>query len=144
MTTSTASAVFQIDIAAPPEAVWRAITDPELTARYYYGGSFEADLRAGCPYRFVNHTEGDRVDIDGEILEVEPGRRLVMSQHFLWEPELRAEPSTKITWELLPIPTGTRLRVIHDLRDRAPMAAKAADGGMTIILDGLKATTEAL
>jgi uncharacterized protein YndB with AHSA1/START domain len=38
-------------IRATPEAIWDAITKPEWTGRYGYGGRAEYDLRPGGAYR---------------------------------------------------------------------------------------------
>jgi Activator of Hsp90 ATPase homolog 1-like protein len=45
--------VYQIDIAATPEEVWRAITDSEWTKRYFHLTSFVAPPVAGAAYRTV-------------------------------------------------------------------------------------------
>ena len=37
--------VYRVYIKATPQAIWDAITDPEWTDRYGYGGIVEADLR---------------------------------------------------------------------------------------------------
>jgi uncharacterized protein YndB with AHSA1/START domain len=43
MTTATAQAtqVYQVFIRATPEAIWDAITRPEFTQQYFYGGRIE-------------------------------------------------------------------------------------------------------
>ena len=43
--------VFRIFIKATPQAVWDAITQPEWTDRYGYGGRAEYQLRPGGTYR---------------------------------------------------------------------------------------------
>ena len=56
MTTSTGTAVttqvYRVYIKATPQAIWDAITKPEWTERYGYGGRSEYDdLRPGGAYR---------------------------------------------------------------------------------------------
>lgn len=34
----------EIDVAAPPAAVWKALTDPELIKRYFLGTTVEFEL----------------------------------------------------------------------------------------------------
>ena len=56
MTTTTADStvttqVHRVYIKATPEAIWDAITKPEWTERYGYGGRGEFDLRPGGTYR---------------------------------------------------------------------------------------------
>src|SRR5687768_1300976 len=43
-TDSKPKLVYQIIIKAPQERVWEAITKPEFTSRYYYGGTLKTDL----------------------------------------------------------------------------------------------------
>ena len=43
--------VYRVYIRATPEAIWTAITDPEWTERFGYGGRVEYDLRPGGAYR---------------------------------------------------------------------------------------------
>ena len=51
MTTNTQATkqVYRVYIKATPEAIWDAITKPEWTDRYGYGGRVEVDLRPGEP-----------------------------------------------------------------------------------------------
>ena len=114
--TATTTQVYRVWIKATPEAIWDAITKPEWTARYGYGGIVDYDLRPGRP--FVVHPsepmasmEGVPDDIiDGEVVEADPPRRL------------------SLTWRMLMDP-ACRPRASHaDLRDRAGRRAPRADG----------------
>ena len=49
--TTTTTQVYRIVIKASPQAIWDAITKPEWTERYGYGGRVEYDLKAGGRYR---------------------------------------------------------------------------------------------
>ena len=55
MTTTTQTAVttqvYRVYIRATPQAIWDAITKPEWSERYGYGGRVEYDLRPGGRYR---------------------------------------------------------------------------------------------
>ena len=140
MTTTTADStvttqVHRVYIKATPEAIWDAITKPEWTERYGYGGRGEFDLRPGGTYRGFT-TDAMRsmgapdVAVEGEVIEADPPRRLVLSWHFVMDPELAAERVTRLTYELEPRSGGvTRLTVIHDL-EGAPKLALLLSGGM--------------
>ena len=89
---ATTTQVYRVWIKATPEAIWDAITKPEWTDRYGYGGIAEFDLRPGAPYvvhpgaamrEFPNIP--DEI-IDGEILEADPPRRLSMTWRMLMDP----------------------------------------------------------
>src|SRR5262249_14437826 len=42
--------VYHVFINASPERVWEALTKPEFTARYFYGGILKTDLTVGSPF----------------------------------------------------------------------------------------------
>jgi len=133
--TSVTTQVHRVYIKATPEAIWDAITKPEWTERYGYGGRGEFDLRPGGTYRGFT-TDAMRsmgapdVAVEGEVIEADPPRRLVLTWHFVMDPELAAERVTRLTYEIEPRGGGvTRLTVIHDL-EGAPKLALLLSGGM--------------
>jgi uncharacterized protein YndB with AHSA1/START domain len=133
--TSVTTQVHRVYIKATPEAIWDAITKPEWTERYGYGGRGEYDLRPGGTYLgfttdAMRSVGAPDVAVEGEVIETDPPRRLVLSWHFLMDPELAAEGSTRLTYEIEPREGGvTRLTVIHDL-EGAPRLALLLSGGM--------------
>jgi uncharacterized protein YndB with AHSA1/START domain len=78
---------------------------------------------------------------EGEILEVDPPRRLVQTMTALWSDDVKAEGFSRITWEIQPISDDScRLTVIHDqLREGAN---DELYGGWPMILSGLKTLLE--
>jgi len=153
---TTTVQVHRVHIRATPEAVWEAITSPEWTKRYGYHTPAEYELRAGGAYRAMPsdemlahgvHDEGPVVD--GEVIEVDPPRRLVQTWRMLFTPELIAEGFTRLTYEIEPEAAGvTMLTVTHDVTD-APITAAAvsappsdAGGGWSVILSDLKTLLE--
>ena len=58
--TSVTTQMHEIYIRATPQAIWDAITTPEWTAKYGYGGLAEYDLRPGGAYQGARHA-GDAV-----------------------------------------------------------------------------------
>jgi uncharacterized protein YndB with AHSA1/START domain len=140
-TTETTTQVYQVFIKAPAEQVWRALVDPEWTQKYFYGTRKEYDLRPGGRFRSVSADSGEPM-VDGEVLEVEPGRRLVQTWRFLYDPELAAEGFTRVTYELEEAEGGvTKLTATHDL-EGAPKTAEHVAGGWSYILSGLKTLLE--
>ncbi|WP_433721906.1 SRPBCC family protein [Actinoplanes sp. CA-051413] len=88
-------------IAREPAAVWRALTEPELLARWWAAG----DIKPIVGHRFTMDM-GSWGQQPCEVLEVEPERLLVYTF---------AEGSldTTITWRLEPEGSGTRLFLRH-------------------------------
>lgn len=104
-----------VDIAVPPERVFRALTTSELTnwwgsAELYTTTKFEIDLRPGGRWRTDGvGSDGSAFHVGGEVLEVDAPRRLVQT----WKPSWDDGAPTTITYTLAPIPTGTRVTVRH-------------------------------
>jgi uncharacterized protein YndB with AHSA1/START domain len=148
--------VYRVYIRATPEAIWSAITDPDWTDRYGYGGRAEYELRPGGSFR-VLASEGMRaqgvpeVAVDGEVIEADPPRRLVQTWRLAMEASLAGEGFTRLTYEIEPLEGGvTKLTITHDLTDTPVHAAlvagemepKGAGGGWAWVLSGLKTVLE--
>ncbi len=71
----------ETEIAAPPARVWRALTDPDEIEQYMFGSRVETDWKPGSPIIWKGTYEGNAYEDKGEVLEVEPERRLEMT-HF--------------------------------------------------------------
>src|SRR5215469_16402663 len=102
----------EIEVGAPPEAVWEAITDPALTRRYVHGCDIEGEWRSGAPWRY--HAGGQTV-IAGTVLEADPPRLLRLTASNVWNPASRDDPPYRMTWQIEPAGGGrTRVRLTHD------------------------------
>ena len=158
----TTTQVYRVYIKATPEAIWEAITSPEWTHRYGYGGYSDYDLRPGGAYRATSDEEMRKqaaeagfplaeVMVDGEGVEADPPRRLVQTWRLAMDPGTAAEGFTRLTWEIEPTGPGvTRLTVIHDLTGAPKTAAlvagesegEGAGGGWAEVLSDLKTLLE--
>lgn len=132
--TSVTTQLYRVYIKATPEAIWEAITDPEWTGRYGYGGRIEYDLKPGG--KVVGYTSAEmrehgapEVAMVGEVVECDPPRRLVHLWSLLMAPDIAAEGFTRLTYEIEPVEgAGTKLTVIHEV-DGAPRTAELMSGG---------------
>jgi uncharacterized protein YndB with AHSA1/START domain len=108
--------VYRVYIKAGPQAIWDAITQPEWTQRYGYGGRVEFDLRPGGTFRSIANQQMQdagmpEVIVDGEVLESDPPRRLVQTWRAGWD----TEPPTRLTYEIVERRPGVcSLTVTHD------------------------------
>jgi uncharacterized protein YndB with AHSA1/START domain len=131
--------VFEIYIRTTPERLWQAIIDPDVRARYQFGARIESDWAAGSTYR-VAHPDAPGPLIEGENLEIDPPRRLVQSFHAVWDDNVAAEGTSRVTWDIEPVGDSCRLTVTHDqLREGAD---EHLYGGWPMILSGLKTWLE--
>lgn len=136
-TATTTVLVHRIWIKADADTVWRAITTPEWTARYGYKSPSQFDLTPGGAFAALPSADmvgagvpGDQPILDGEVLEVEVGTRLVVTWRTLWDDEARAEGFTRLTYELEPRGDGiTQLTLTHDVTG-APRTASLISGDL--------------
>ena len=135
--TKTMEKVFEIYIKTTPERLWEAITDPEQRATYSFGLRVESDWTPGSRYEGASPAG---LILAGENLEVDPPRRLVQSFDALWSDDVKAEGTSRVTWEIEPVGDSCKLTVTHDqLRDGAHGEVY---GGWPQILSGLKTLLE--
>jgi uncharacterized protein YndB with AHSA1/START domain len=135
----TMEKVFEIYIKATPERVWEAITDSDLRRKYNFGVGVQSDWTTGSTYQ-ASHGRADGPICAGENLEVDPPRRLVQSFNALWGEDVRAEGTSRVTWEIEQVEDSCRLTVTHDqLREGAH---DELYGGWPMILSGLKTLLE--
>ena len=127
--------VYQVFIKATPDQIWEAITKPEFTEKYFYGQRIEntADRRTW------HNADGSLVG-DGSVDEWDPPKRLVHGWSSLYDPEMAAEETSRVTWEIEPKDGGLcLLRVVHDQLEGAPKTAESVSGqGWMMVLSGLK------
>ena len=152
--TDVITQVYSVFIKATPEAIWDAITKSEWTQKYGYQPIAEYDLRPGGTYRGCASEEYQamgmpEVVVEGEVLEVDPPRKLVHTWRFMWDEQVKAEGPTRVTFEIEPGEGGvTKLTVTHELENApttaAYLAGEIADagGGWSWVLSDLKTLLE--
>ena len=97
--------LFRFTTAAGPDAVWRTLTSPALTRRYFHGLSLESDWRPGA----IVTACGRGGHLVGEVLAVAEPRRLSFT---LAVDEY--EPETFVTWEIHDGEAGSIVRLYVD------------------------------
>jgi len=127
--TATTTQVHKIYIKATPQAIWDAITKPEWTERYGYGGFVRPSFTPGQPYEivaneFMQAAGMPEVVVAGETLVADEPSTLVL----LWRANWDTEPATKLTYEIKQWGDVCSLTVIHEL-DGAPNLARMVAGG---------------
>ena len=133
----TMEKIFEIYIKTTPERLWQAITDPEMRRKYNFGVLVKSDWTPGS--RFEGLAAG-RTILDGENLEVDPPKKLVQSFRALWGEDVKAEGTSRVTWEIVPVADSCLLKVTHDqLREGGN---DQIFGGWPMILSGLKTLLE--
>ncbi len=132
--------VFEIYIKTTPERLWEAITDDEIRTKYSFGNQTASDFTPGSHFEVTNVKAPGVVLGEGENIEVDPPRRLVQRMLALWDDDVKAEGTSRITWEIEPVGDSCRLTVTHD--EMREGANDQLYGGWPMILSGLKTWLE--
>ena len=137
---STPKQVYEIFIRTTPERLWQALTDGALSRQYYFNTQVRSDLETGKPFQYFG--DDGTMHLDGEILEIDPPRRLVTTFSALWSPEMAADPPSRITYEIEPMGATCKLTMIHDGFESETATYREVAGGWSLILSGLKTLLE--
>jgi uncharacterized protein YndB with AHSA1/START domain len=133
----TMEKVFEIYIKTTPERLWQALTDTEMRRKYNFGAVVTSDWKKGSRYEGRG---GGNVIFEGEVLEADPPRKLVVSFRAVWGEDVKAEGTSRVTYEIAPVGDSCHLKVTHDqLREGAN---DQLYGGWPMILSGLKTLLE--
>jgi uncharacterized protein YndB with AHSA1/START domain len=132
--------VYVTYIRTTPEKLWRALTEPEFTRRYWCETTHESEWKPGATWRIMK--PDGRVADSGEVVEIEPHRRLVLRWRNEFKPELRAEGYSRLTYEIEQQGESVKLTVIHEMDRPDSKLIEAVSGGWPLILASLKSLLE--
>jgi len=104
-----------VEIAAPPERVFRALASKEIVDWWMRPGVFDTkewtgDVRVGGRWRASGHVHGQPYVLEGEFLEVDPPRKLVHT----WQRAGALGAPTIVTYLLEALEGGTRITLRHE------------------------------
>jgi uncharacterized protein YndB with AHSA1/START domain len=120
--------------------LWQALTDPESTSRYWFGCRQESEWKTGASWRLM--IPDGRLGDSGEILEIEPPLRLVLSWRNEFQPEIREEGYSRMTYTLEQRGASVKLTVTHEMERADSKFIEAVSGGWPMILSSLKSSLE--
>ena len=120
--------------------LWEALTEPRFTRQYWFDTAVESEWKKGSPWKLVR-PDGSLTDT-GEILEIDPPRRMVIRWQNEWKPELKAEGFSRCTIELEPVDSAVKLTITHEIERPESELITAVSGGWPRILSNLKSLLE--
>jgi len=132
--------VYVTFIRTTPEKLWQALIDPEFTRQYWVGTWQESEWKPGASWRIMN--PDGRVTDSGEVVEIEPPRRLVLKWRNEFRPEMRAEGYSRLTYELEKVGESVKLTVIHEIDKPDSKLIEGVSHGWPHILASLKSLLE--
>lgn len=143
--------VSEIQVSAPPERVFKAISDAGELKRWFTSPEcpvkfWKMDARVGGHYSYATEkgsivVNGIReFECQGEILEYDPPHLLVYTWIGNWHDQPGAR--TIVRWELIANANGTQVRVTHSGLSSLPVARKDYTGGWPGVVEQLKKFVE--
>jgi uncharacterized protein YndB with AHSA1/START domain len=137
--------VLEIQIAAPLDRVFQAITDPKQVPEWwgqegiYRVTRWEGELRPGGKWRSQGvGADGTPFEVDGEYVEIERPHLLVHTWNASWAHRF----PTTVRWELKAQPEGTLVTLRHSGFTGQPQAAKNHAQGWRRVLGWMQAFVE--
>jgi len=133
--------VYVTYMATTPEKLWDALSNPEVTRRYWGNRMNASDWKVGSPWQHRDADNPSLVDIVGKVVESVPPRRLVLTWAYPAD-ELNVEAHSRVTFDIEPYGDMVRLTVTHDEfipgTDMFPRISR----GWPIVLSGMKTLLE--
>lgn len=132
--------VYVTYIRTTPEKLWRALIEPEFTRQFWCETWQECEWKPGASWQVM--APDGRVADSGEVLEIEPHRRLVLSWRNHLFPEIGAEGYSRLTYELEPRGEAVKLTLTHEMDKPDSKLIGAVSTGWPAILASLKSLLE--
>ena len=127
--------VFSTYIRTTPDKLWDALTNPEMTQQFYYGGRVQADMRVGGNFSYL--APNGEINLHGEVLELDPPRKLVTTFKATWA-EAGGE-TTRVMYEIEPMGEVCKFTMTHFDYEKSRAGVET---GWPIIVAGLKTLLE--
>ena len=132
--------VYVTYIRTTPQKLWTALTDPEFQKKYWFDMHQESEWKKGASWKMV-FADGRLADA-GEVLEVDPPRRLVLKWRNEMRAELKDEGFSRCEYALEQDGETMKLTVTHSIEKDGSMFIEAVSGGWPRILSSFKSFLE--
>ncbi len=132
--------VYKAYINGAMEEVWKAITDPDQTVKYFYGTRVDSTWEVGSAINYLN-PDGSLAS-EGHIISIDEPKRLEFTFQALWDDELIAEGPAREVWALAEINGMVELTIeLYDVKEGSKTLDDFANG-FPYIVSGLKSLVE--
>lgn len=132
--------VYVIYIASTAEKVWKALLDGEMT-RQYWGRENVSDWKPGSKWQHRRFDEAKTVDIEGQVVECIPPKRLVLT----WAEAAHAADKgkhTRVAIDVEAVGDMVRVTVTHDEFKPGTDMRRKISNGWPRVLSSLKSLLE--
>jgi uncharacterized protein YndB with AHSA1/START domain len=131
--------VYVTYIASTPDKVFKALTDTEATARFWFGNAVTSDWKVGSPVTFRRNGE---LIVSGKVLEFDPPHRLSYTFHSQHDGLYTEQPS-RVVLEIEQQKDQVKLTMIHDDFPIGSKVFEKISNGWPLVLSSLKSYLEA-
>jgi uncharacterized protein YndB with AHSA1/START domain len=132
--------VYVIYIRTTREKLWEALTKPEFTRQFWCETWQDCDWKQGSSWKIM--IPDGRVGDSGEVLEIVPHKRLVVSWRNEFIPELREEGYSRLSYELEQQGDTVKLTVTHEMDKDGSTLIEKISSGWPPLLSSLKSMLE--
>lgn len=131
--------VYTIYIASTPEKVFKALTDTEATAKFWFGNAVTSDWKVGSPVTF---RRDGKLTLEGKVLENDPPRRLSYTFLPRHDPFFSETHASRVVLDIEPQKDQVKLTVTHDDFADGSKVFESISNGWPLVLSSLKSYLE--
>ena len=134
-----------IRIKAGPEEVWEALTNPDLTRKYFFRSRVQSNWKTGSTITFRGRFLWMKIELKGKITKIEKGKLL---QFYLQHRDAKGDDDrshrSHVTEELTEVNGKTLLTITDDVGEGAGVEKRynRSVKGWNKVLKGLKKLLE--
>jgi uncharacterized protein YndB with AHSA1/START domain len=132
--------VYVTYIRTTPEKLWQALTQPEFTRKFWVDTVQECDWKQGASWKLT--VPDGRVADAGEVVEIDPPRKLVLTWQNHLFPDANAEGFSRLTYLLEQTGSVVKLTVTHTMDKKGSTLIGKVSNGWPHLLASLKSLLE--
>lgn len=131
--------VYTTYIRTTPEKLWHALTDREFTHRYWMQCYLTSDWKVGSR---MTMERGGEIKNECTILESDQPRKLSYSWQSVFDPDMRKEKPSQVTYLIEPHGDFVKFTVIHEGFVDGSKTLPSISFGWPMVLANLKTILE--
>ena len=132
--------VYVTYVRTTPERLWSALTQPEFTRKFWVDTVQACEWKPGASWKLM--APDGRIADAGEVVEIDPPRKLVLTWQNHLSAEMTAEGFSRMTYLLEPEGGVVKLTLTHTVDRSDSKLIKAVSTGWPHILASLKSLLE--
>jgi uncharacterized protein YndB with AHSA1/START domain/DNA-binding transcriptional ArsR family regulator len=137
--------VYTTYIRTTPEMLWRALTEPAFTRRYWFGHTFASDWQVGSTVAVTRNDGSVADDPEQVVLESDPYRRLAytwFNTTDTYAEQQIPEPRSRVAFDIEDLGGEVKLTVVHDGFASGSRVLPSISRGWPRVLSDLKTLLE--